>query len=195
MREIQDGGLADLAGRPYGTYEFNDQADLATVAEAIQRGWSNPTTNTILRDSSCRFARRVAGDMVAEKLPGLTAAAAAGQATVVSIIMDTTRVAPTAMEVTPPAAPVPENPVTTPSAETSDMVGVEPGQFDLSSPDQPGSEPARAVPEEPAPASKAAPAQARDEPDAEEAPALPDAGHEVPQLGSEVEVPEGEGEL
>lgn len=58
MREMQDGGLADLAGRVYGTYKCSDSADFEeAVAEAIEEGWGNPLTNTILRDSSCRFAR------------------------------------------------------------------------------------------------------------------------------------------
>eukprot|EP00920_Eleutheroschizon_duboscqi_P040540 GHVT01096996.1.p2 GENE.GHVT01096996.1~~GHVT01096996.1.p2 ORF type:complete len:154 (+),score=22.29 GHVT01096996.1:291-752(+) len=127
-----------------------------TVAGAIEEGWGNMAINTILRDSSCRFARQVAGDQVAERCPGLTAVAVTSQASVVSITAEP-------MEVTPSAAPAPVTPVTKVSAEASDMAGTESGQFDPSSPDQSGSEPAGADPEGTDPASESIPAQASEE--------------------------------
>lgn len=177
LREIEDGGMADLAGHPYGVYKFDDQADRTKVDEAHQQGRRNLATYAILRDTSCRFARRVAGDVVACRCPGLTAAALAGAAGVTAVAVIPTG----ASEVmSPPALLGAAAPAmaflgagalateVAACAEVSDMIGPVAGQFD---------EPAAAGP------------PALD-------PALPEAQPDAtPQPESDAGIPEGEGEL
>ena len=182
MMEMQDGSLADLAGHPFGVYQFSDQADRATVAEAIQEGWGNLATSSILRDSSCRFARRVTGDQVAERCPILTAAALAGIARIEAIV-------PTApMEVVLPVTPVAEA-----SGTTSNVAATESGQFDPAGADETITGPAM----QPDPVVPPTPEQTADEPPPSESPTPTPTEGELPQLGSEVlaglmQIPEGE---
>lgn len=85
MEEIQAGEMADLAGHPYGEYRLDDHDDRITVQIADQQGRNNLATYAIMRDSCCRYARRVARNLVARHCPGLTAAAAVSNASVVGV--------------------------------------------------------------------------------------------------------------
>ncbi len=167
LREMDDGAMADLAGHPYGVYTFNDQADRTKVEEAHQQGRRNLATHAILRDTSCRFARRVAGDVIAKRCPGLTAAALSAVAGVTALSVVPTGnlglVQPAAIGAGTTAVEVAA------CAEDSEMTRPVAGQFDSPSPGRP-----------------------EDEPAAMELEAQPEA---MPQPGSDAEIPEGEGEL
>eukprot|EP00919_Chromeraceae_sp_WS-2016_P018724 GHVR01044573.1.p1 GENE.GHVR01044573.1~~GHVR01044573.1.p1 ORF type:complete len:199 (-),score=32.32 GHVR01044573.1:291-887(-) len=75
MDRIQSEGTADLADHPYGECRFDMDDDRLTVQAFDQQGRTNLAAYAILRDSRCRFTRRVAEDTVNRSCPALSSVA------------------------------------------------------------------------------------------------------------------------